>query len=318
MFRRKALQWLRLQRTKLPPPTAVNLWLALAAVVAWHNLWILHATQEQPKLVLYVLLLWWGALTCMEDRLETLRLRPSGLSALLGSLLLLWCLWRSSQLISIDAVVALITPLEGLALVWLCVPLSRMRQFWQQLLILALLPPFCLITQNTPVSRWIDGWISPLTAASSAGLLSTLGFEAFATGRIVQTTTGAVSVAGACNGLDQIGQLLAIALIFSLAFPLRSRLRRLLCWVAALIIPLITNAVRIALLAQIVSLGGRPGTPGAGWWFDFFHEEMGSLIFSGLAVFLFGAIYLWLIEAELESLQPYPPELDHGDSPEAP
>jgi hypothetical protein len=45
---------------------------------------------------------------------------------------------------------------------------------------------------------------------------------------------------------------------------------------------------------------------------------MGSLIFSGLAVFLFGAIYLWLIEAELESLQPYPPELDHGDSPEAP
>lgn len=314
----KAMPFLRLHLPKLPPPTARNLWLALAALLAWHNLWILHATQEQPKLVLFVLLLWWGALTCMEDRLESLRPRPSGVSLLLGSLLLLWCLWRSSLVLSLDAVMAVITPLEGLALVWLCVPLRRMRLFWQQFLILALLPPFCLITQATPVAGWIDGWMSPFTATFAAGLLSSLGLDAISAGRDVQTTAGAVSVAGACNGLDQIGQVLAIALIFSLAFPLRSRLRRLLCWLAALIIPVATNAARIALLAQIVSLGAKPGTRGGGWWFDFFHEEMGSLIFSGFAVFLFGAFYLWLIEAELGPAQPWPADAEPGDPHGAP
>ena len=97
-------------------------------------------------------------------------------------------------MLSLDVVVALITLLEGLALVWLCVPLRRLPLFCQQQLILVLLPPFWLIIQAT-------------------------------------------------------------------------------------------NAARIALLAQIVSLGAKPGTRGGGWWFDFFHEEMGSLIFSGIACF---------------------------------
>ena len=45
---------------------------------------------------------------------------------------------------------------------------------------------------------------------------------------------------------------------------------------------------------------------------------MGSLIFSGFAVFLFGAFYLWLIEAELGPAQPWPADAEPGDPHGAP
>lgn len=282
----------------LPPPTSRNLWLALAALVAWQNLWMLHITQEQPKLVLFVVLLWWGALTCMEDRLEQLRPAPSPLSLGLGSLLLLWCLWRSRQIIGLDSVISILTPLEGLALALLCEPLRRLRRFRQQLLILALLPLFTLTTQATAVSSWLEARLSPFAASLAATLLSWLGLEALSDGRLVRTATGSVSVAGACSGIDQIAQVLAIAVIFLLAFPLRRPRHRQLVWSGAVVLPLLLNGARIALLATIAPGPGQTATD-TSWWFDFFHEEVGSLLFSGLSVFLFGALYLALIEREL-------------------
>lgn len=282
----------------LPPPTSRNLWLTLAALVAWQNLWVLHSTQEQPKLVLFVVLLWWGALTCMEDRLEHLRPAPSRLSLMLGSALLLWCLWRSQQIMTLDSVIALLTPLEGLALALLCEPLHRLRRFQQQLLILWLLPLFTLATQASAVSSWLEAGASPFAASLAASLLSWLGLEAVSDGRLVRTATGSVSVAGACSGIDQIAQVLAIAVIFLLAFPLRRPLHHLLVWTGAVVLPVLLNGVRIALLARIAP-GPRQTVGDTSWWFDFFHEEMGSLIFSGLSVFFFGALYLALIEREL-------------------
>lgn len=289
----------------LPIPSKRNLWLSLAGLVAWQNLWMLHTTQQQPKLVLFVLLLWWGALTCLEDRLERLRPAPSPIGLLLGSLLLLWCFWRTQQIMTLDAVIALLTPLQGLALVLLCVPLRRWRQFSQQLLILSLLPLFMLITQATAVSAWLEARLSPFSASLAATLLSWLGLEAVSAGRLVHTAVGSVSVAAACSGLDQIGQVLAIAVIFSLAFPLRRPWHRLLIWLAALALPVLVNSIRIALLAVIAPAAG-PAEEQQRWWFDFFHEQMGSLLFSGISVFLFGAVYLWLIERELAAPPPSP------------
>ncbi len=282
----------------IPPPTPRNLWLLLASLLIWQNLWLLHATQDSPKLLLFVLLLWWGALTCMEDRLETLRPSPSRISLALGSVLLLWSLWRSSQIITLDSVVYVLAPLQGLGLALLCVPLRRLGQFSQQLLILLMLPVYPMVNSVGPVTRWLEGWVSPLTATIAAGWLSTLGIEAISNGRLVQTASGGVSVAGACSGIDQVSQVVAIALIFFLAFPLRRARHRWFMLAAAIGSAVAINTIRIALLALIVSVEGT-ATKGGGWWFNFFHEEMGSLIFSGINVFLFGALYLWVIEREL-------------------
>jgi hypothetical protein len=37
--------------------------------------------------------------------------------------------------------------------------------------------------------------------------------------------------------------------------------------------------------------------------FKFFHEDAGSLVFSGIAVFIFGWLYLMVLEKELTSLE---------------
>lgn len=292
-----------LSRLKLPPPTSRNLWLALAALVAWQNLWMIHTTQTQPSLVLYVLLLWFGALICLEDRLERLRPRPSTFSLFTGSLLLLWCLWRTIQIASPQAVVAFLTPLEGLALVLICASFLRIASFWQPLLILFSLPVYRLLTQANPLNLKLEGWLSPFTAATASTLLNTLGLESFSSGRLVQTPTGAVKVLNACSGLDQLGQVLGVALIFCLAFPLRKWLHLVVVWVAALVLPILTNAARIAILAQIVSIEASP-VKSDRYWFNFFHDSYGSLIFSGISVALFGALYLWVIERELPPLVP--------------
>jgi exosortase/archaeosortase family protein len=62
------------------------------------------------------------------------------------------------------------------------------------------------------------------------------------------------------------------------------------------LIGLFSNTIRIALLTVISANGSGKGY---GFWFDFFHKDTGSLIFSGLAVFIFGSVYMRLLEHEL-------------------
>jgi exosortase/archaeosortase family protein len=62
----------------------------------------------------------------------------------------------------------------------------------------------------------------------------------------------------------------------------------------------IVNSFRIALLAVFTGLNSDVGKS----MFDFFHEQAGSLIFSGIAVFILGYLYLTILNREL------PPILD--------
>ena len=93
-------------------------------------------------------------------------------------------------------------------------------------------------------------------------------------------------------------QMIITAVIFLVAFPLRSRLGKLLIIISAPIIGFIVNSLRISLLAVFTSLNSDSGRH----LFDFFHEQAGSLIFSGLAVFLLGYLYLIILERELPPL----------------
>jgi exosortase/archaeosortase family protein len=86
--------------------------------------------------------------------------------------------------------------------------------------------------------------------------------------------------------------------VFLLAFPLRSTLSRLVLLLAAPLIALISNTLRIALLAIFTGMG-----PGAGQaLFHFFHDDAGSLTFAGVAVFVYGLLYMHLLERELQPL----------------
>jgi exosortase/archaeosortase family protein len=126
--------------------------------------------------------------------------------------------------------------------------------------------------------------------------LSILGLDPMVNGREVFLKGGGVHVLGACNGLDMIAQVICISVIFLLAFRLRSISSRFIILIVAPLIGLISNTIRIALLTIFSANGSGHGY---GFWFDFFHKDTGSLIFSGLAVFIFGTIYMRFLEHEL-------------------
>lgn len=273
---------------------ARELWLALAALVALQNLLVIHNTQDSPTLVVFALLLWGGALICLEDQLPELEPNPGSAGLLVGGVLLVAVLLRSGRILHYDAVIYPLTVLAGLALAMLCVPLGKLGRFRDPLLILLLLPLYKLIEVTAPESR-----LSLATAGASGVLLQALGFEAAVSGRQVLLPSGSVSVAGVCNGIDMILQVAAIAVIFLLAFPLQGWPQRLLVLAAAPLIGFASNVGRISLLAVIHSEGGS----GARWWFDFFHESNGSLVFAALGVSVFALLYLRVLERELTPKQ---------------
>ena len=117
--------------------------------------------------------------------------------------------------------------------------------------------------------------------------------------REVAIPGGGVRVLAACNGLDMMSQIICVSIVFLLAFPIRSTLSRIFLLISAPLVGLLSNSFRIAILAWCTSFGSGKGSP----VFKFFHEDAGSLVFSGIAVFVFGWLYLVVLEKELSALE---------------
>lgn len=285
--------WLQAWLPDLPPPTTRNLWLCLALLVAIQNCWVIQNNFGSRDTVL-AMLLWGGGLICIEDQLEDLRPQPGLLGLVVGSVLLLWLMARTATIVSMNGVLYVLTPLAGVALTLLCQPLRHLMRFRDAC--------FCLLL--FPVSKVVAWWLIPdqqlseVTALGAAFWLSILGLDVAVDGRKVFLPGGAVSVAGICNGIEIITMLICISAIFLLAFPVRSRRSRVILILMAPVLGLISNTTRIALLAILSSMGKSVGRG----WFTFFHDNEGSLIFSAIAVFAYGAIYMRLLERELPPL----------------
>lgn len=278
-----------LQSIKIPPPTPRNLWLLLAAAVATQNLAVFQSSQNEHTTV-FAALIWGGALICMEDQLEDLEPDPHAIGLLLGVPLLIWTIFRNSIILHWDGMIFLLPILSGIALTLLCHPLYLFGQFRDSLLCLMMLPAYNLITKVLPEYQF-----SVITAHVSGFWLGILGFDNIVKNRTVMMPTGGVEVLPACNGIDTIAQVICIAIIFQLAFPLRSRLSRLAIFLSAPLIGLASNTIRIAILALCVANGNGKGSG----WFKFFHDDFGSLTFSALSVFVLGMLFMRLLEREL-------------------
>jgi cyanoexosortase A len=287
--------WLDPRRLSLPPATNRNLWLLLATAVMTQNLAVFQSSQNE-HITIFAALVWGGALICMEDQLDDLDPRPGRWGLVVGTILLLWVLFRTGTIMHWDGLVFALPPLAGLALALLCEIPSRLGRFRDSFLCLLMLPAFNIISLRLIP----EGPFSVLTANLSGFWLGILGFETMVTGRTVLLPTGGVEVLPACNGVDTIAQVICIAIIFLLAFPLRSRLGKIVVITAAPLIGLGANTIRIAILALCVANGQNKGSD----LFRFFHDEFGSLLFSGIAVFVFGLLYMRVLERELPPLLP--------------
>lgn len=275
-----------------------RLWILLAALLACHHLWVFHATQDELQLLVMLMVIWGGALLCIEDLLPSLDPRPSRGGLILGTVLVVWSVLRAELILARDFVIYLLPLIEGLGLALLCAPPRRLRPFSASLLILALFMPAVLIRKFYDL--YPEAPLSHLTALATGIGIQALGIPADVQGRVVSLPHGAVEVAGTCSGRDLMVMVLLVAIVFLLAFPLVRWRDRLLVLLAAVPLAMVSNVIRISLLALIVGFQ----VPHQQVLFDFFHKDTGSLVFSVIAVALLARLYLLLIDRQLAAASP--------------
>ena len=224
------------------------------------------------------MLLFWGVVAFLIwERHESLTFESGVFASFFGASLIALILLKSSSISEYDFFIRGTPFLSGISLALLASGTKGLKQYWQELLILGYtaIPPGL-------IGVFVD--VALLTAKFSAFLLHYLGFEVVRKGVFLILEKGSVEVYHGCSGVNAMLQLLGMALVFLLMFPTTTGQKIVLPFVA-IITAFLVNAARVALMAVLVSLS----QPEA---FKYWHEGNGSVIFSMIAVFIFG-LFCW-------------------------
>jgi cyanoexosortase A len=269
-----------------------DLWLLLVGLIALDLLLISLLTQPVDE-VLNVVLVFGGAVLVFHAPPAGWQPRPGRIGRWVGVALLVAVLWRSHRTLGFDFISTLLPLLAGVGLALLAAPVSQLRSFLPSLSILALLPVIRAVGWLTPL-----GPLSVATAWLTKQLLWLCGYTAVQLGTLVKLQGGGVNVGGPCAGLGILLQLLLVAVIFAVAFPMRQRWQNGLMIMVAPLMGMVANGMRITLLALLIT----SNLANKKWWFDFFHEHWGSLLFSGLGMQLFVWLYVYWMARQVAAL----------------
>jgi exosortase/archaeosortase family protein len=271
-----------------------DLWRLLAAILALYLL-LLSLLTQPPDEMLNLFLVLGGALLVLHHPPAGWQPRPGRLGRWVGVALLVAVLWRGQRMMGFDFISSLLPLLAGMGLALLAAPLSQLGSFLPSLSLLALLPVIRAVGWLTPL-----GPLSVATAWLTQQLFTLCGITAAQVGTLVKLQGGGVIVAGPCAGLGILLQLLLVAVIFAMAFPMRHRWQNGLMLLGAPLIGMVVNAMRIGLLALL----STSNLANKQWWFDFFHDHWGSLLFSGLGMQLFVWLYVYSMARQVAALAP--------------
>jgi exosortase/archaeosortase family protein len=269
-----------------------DLWQLLAAIFALYLL-LLSLLTQPPDEMLNLVLVMGGALMVLHQPAAGWQPRPGRIGRWVGVALLVAMLWFGQRLMNSDFISSLLPLLAGFALALLAAPASKLRPFLPSLSMLALLPVVRALDSLTPL-----GPLSVATAWLTQQMLTLSGYAAEQFGTLVKLQGGGVDVSGPCAGLSILLQLLLVAVIFALAFPMRHRWQNGLMLLGAPLIGMGANGMRITLLALL----STSNLANKQWWFDFFHDHWGSLLFSGLGMQLFVWLYVYWMARQVAAL----------------
>jgi len=246
-----------------------------AGLIALHL--TLTSRTENTDLFGTMLLFWGVVCFLIWERHESLTLESGVFGSCFGASLIALILLKSSSISGYDFFIRVTPLLSGISLALLASGTKGLKQYWQELLILA-------YTAIPPGLIGVFVNVALLTAKFSAFILHYLGFEVVRKGVFLVLEKGSVEVYHGCSGVNAILQVLGLALVFLLMFPTTMG-QKIVVPIIAVLIGFIVNAARVALMAVLVSLS----QPEA---FKYWHEGNGSVIFSMIAVFIFG-LFCW-------------------------
>ncbi|KAB8319888.1 cyanoexosortase A [Tolypothrix campylonemoides VB511288] len=225
-------------------------------------------------------LCWMAIFSLIWEKRHSLNLESGIFSSFFGLSLIALLLVKSISLTSLGGFLYLSPAIFAFGLALMASGFKGLKQYRGELLVLSSIS----LPKVLPLSL-ID--ISLLTAKFASLILWYTGFEVARNGVIIRLPTGSVEVYPGCSGLELIFQMLTLALLFLLMFPQKGK-QKIIVPIIAVTLGFLVNSVRVALMAVLVAQRQMKA-------FDYWHEGDGSLIFSLIAVLLFGLLCWFLL-----------------------
>ncbi|NJM69890.1 MAG: cyanoexosortase A [Scytonema sp. RU_4_4] len=245
-----------------------------AGLIAIHLVLLWKANN--PSLLGMTFLFWAAISSFVWEKRYSLNLESGIFSSFFGLTLIALLLIKSLSLTSFGVFLYLSPVIFAIGLAMLASGFKGLKQYKGELLILFFLGVPKLLPSSLDISL--------VTAKFTALILWYTGFEVARKGTLIYLPTGSVEVYSGCSGIELIFQLLGFALLFLLMFRQNWK-HKILIPSIAVTLAFIVNGLRVALMAILVAQGHMEV-------FDYWHEGDGSLVFSLIAVLLFG-LFCW-------------------------
>ena len=218
-------------------------------------------------------LLFWAAVALLLwQKQQSLTLKSDTTSTFIGLTLLTLILYKSLHIFEADFFLRLSPLLCLLGWSLIASGWQRLKQYKQEIFLLSFLAiPWEVI-------YLFD--ISLLTAKFSTLSLWALGFDAIRQNTWIILPTGSIEVYNGCSGVRMMIQLLGLSWLILALTPTRWQ-QKLGLPIVAVLLGFFINGLRVALMAVLVAMGNMSA-------FDYWHVGTGSLVFSAIAVLLFG------------------------------
>ena len=272
---------LTLKSVKVMQPTIGNikdkrvllfLGIAISIMVA-HLIFLLNGGNDE--LFATSFLLWLATASLLWEKRTEIPFNSGGVSMVLGGVLIGLVVVRTFSPAGYHLRLSPILSFLGLCLITSKAP--KLHYYAKELVILSLLAIAPILEQILELIN-----LPLITAKFATFSLWYTGFTVERQDLYIMLPQGRVEVYGACSGVESITQMLNIAVLFILLFPTRWY-QKIYAVFIAVIIGFVVNALRVALLALLVSNSDQEA-------FDYWHGGDGSLVFFVICVLIFAAI----------------------------
>ena len=258
------------------------------AVIAIHLTLIFKIAGPDRQIT--SMLFWATAAYLIWERQDKLTFQTGIVASLLGALLLSLLLLKSTGYCEESFLIGY-PFVAGIALAIIAAGFWGLKEYWRELMLL-----FFSGIPEVLLSKLTDP--SPITAQFASSMLWYSGYAVTQKGIYLQLPGGSVQVYSGCSGVMAMTQLLGMSVLFLMLLPLPWKwFQKLILPVAAVVIGFIVNALRVALMAILVSQQQMAA-------FEYWHAGSGSLVFSVIGTFLL-VLILWV---SIELFKPKLPE----------
>ncbi|KPQ33227.1 MAG: Transmembrane exosortase [Phormidesmis priestleyi Ana] len=258
-----------------------------------HLVLVWHITEQSDQLLLSALY-WLAIIISFKQRL--LRLGPSNhwIPHALGSLLIVFIIYRSLFVfLSESSFVRIFPSISVLGIVLLAAGF-KFYTYWRECVLMGILalPP---ILTNQALEGLVGHHLQLIIAQIATFFIHYIGLEVTRQGTDIILERGAVSVAYGCTGGDILILLWQLCVPVVLLVPI-PKPHRLGMPFGAIGLTLILASIRVSIMAFFVH---QPAL------FEYWHGDAGNQIFSNVGIFVFGGVYWWITESYLrESANP--------------